>query len=199
MATSFREESSPNGLAAVTGIGVYPGSFNPPTRAHLEIALTARVAHGLERVDLAVSVVALGKETVHVPSIADRLEVIRASVAEIDGLGLVVTEAQLIGDIADGYDVVIMGADKWAQVNDPKWYDDDPAARDAVVARLPRLALAPRPPHEIPDEHRLPVPEDLLEVSSSAARAGRTEWMTDAALAFDRRTGAWTGSTGERG
>jgi hypothetical protein len=168
-------------------IGVYPGSFNPPTRAHVEIALTARVTHDLVRVDLAVSAVALGKEGVHRPQLDDRLGVIRDSIADVEGLGLVVTEAQLIADIAHGYDVVVMGADKWAQVNDPAWYGHDAAERDAVLARLPGLALAPRPPHDIPVEHRLPVAEDLLEVSSSAARAGRTEWMTEAA----RRSGLW--------
>lgn len=168
-------------------IGVYPGSFNPPTRAHVEIALAARESHGLLRVDFAVSTVALGKEAVHRPPMDDRLAVIRESIDRIEGLGLVVTDAQLIADIADGYDVVVMGADKWAQVNDPAWYGHDPAERDAVLARLPRLALAPRPPHDIPDEHRLPVADDLLEVSSSAARAGRVEWMTDAA----RRSGLW--------
>ena len=175
----------------MNGIGVYPGSFNPPTRAHLEIAGAAREAHGLVRVDLAVSAVALGKESVGLPRFADRIEVIRASIADVDGLGLVITEAQLIADIAIGYDVVVMGADKWAQVNDPAWYDHDAAARDAVVARLPRLALAPRPPHAIPDEHRLPVAEDLLEISSTAARAGRVDWMTAAARDYHRRTGAW--------
>ena len=174
------------------GVGVYPGSFDPPTRAHLEIALAARTAHDLVRVDLAVSVLALGKESVVRPRFEDRLEVIRASIAGVDGLGLVVTEARLIVDIADGYDTVVMGADKWAQVNDPAWYDGDPAARDAAVARLPRLAVAPRPPHAVPDEHRLPVPDDLLEISSSAARAGRTDWMTDAARDYHHRTGAWT-------
>lgn len=175
----------------MSDIGVYPGSFNPPTRAHLEIAVAARRAHGLVRVDLAISVVALGKESVDLPRFEERIEVIRASIAQVDGLGLIITEAQLIADIADGYDVVIMGADKWTQVNDPAWYDHDPAERDAVVARLPRLALAPRPPHSIPDQHRLPVAEDLLEISSSAARAGRTDWMTDAARDYHHRTGAW--------
>ncbi|MEZ5247466.1 MAG: hypothetical protein R2707_20425 [Acidimicrobiales bacterium] len=173
-------------------IGVYPGSFNPPTRAHLEIAVAARETHGLTRVDLAVSTVPLGKAAVDLPRFDDRLEVIRASIADVEGLELIVTEAQLVADIAVGYDVVVMGADKWAQVNDPAWYDHDPAERDAVVARLPRLALAPRPPHDIPDEYRLPVAEDLLEISSSAARAGRADWMTDAAREYHHRTGAWS-------
>ncbi|MEM7141456.1 MAG: hypothetical protein AAF548_10535 [Actinomycetota bacterium] len=168
-------------------IGVYPGSFNPPTRAHLEIALAARDMHGLVRVDLAVSAIALGKAEAPGPLLPQRLTVIRASIEGIDGLGLIVTEKQLIADIAHGYDVVVMGADKWAQVNDPAWYDDDHTARDIALARLPGLALAPRPPHVIPDEHRLPVADDLLEISSTAAREGRHEWMTDAA----RDSGHW--------
>lgn len=127
-----------------------------------------------------------------VPRFDERLEVIRASVAGIDGIGVVVTEAQLIVDIAADYHVVVMGADKWAQVNDPAWYDDDHEARDAAIARLPELALAPRAPHVVPAESRLPVPDDLLEISSSAARNGRTEWMTEAARSFDTATGAWT-------
>ena len=59
-------------------------------------------------------------------------------------LGVVVTDAQLVADIARGYDVVVMGADKWAQVNDPAWYDS-PAARDAALAALPRVLVVPRP------------------------------------------------------
>lgn len=173
-------------------IGVYPGSFNPPTRAHLEIALTARSVHGLERVDLAVSSVSLGKEDMTVPHLEHRLHVLRATIERVPGLGLHVTEAQMIVDIADGYDVVVMGADKWVQVNDPAWYGGDPVARDEALARLPTLALAPRDPHRVPDEHRLPVADDLLEVSSTAARGGRVEWMTEAAAEFDRATGAWT-------
>lgn len=190
-ATSMTSRRPHDNLSDVSGIGVYPGSFNPPTLAHIEIALAARRVHSLTRVDLAVSAIPLGKDTVTVPRFEERLSVIRASIERFEGLGLLVTEAQLIVDIADGYDVVVMGADKWAQVNDPSWYDDDRAQRDEVLRRLPRLALAPRPPHAIPDEHRLPVSDDLLDVSSRGARAGRVEWMTDAARKFATETGAW--------
>ncbi len=179
-------------LLDMTRIGVYPGSFNPPTRAHLEIALAARDTHGLTRIDLAVSVMALGKDSAPGPRFEERIAVIRESIEHFDGLGFVVTDAQLVIDIAEGYDIVVMGADKWAQVNDPSWYGGDVAARDAAVARLPGLAIAPRPPHPVPDRYRLPVADNLLEVSSTAARDGRIEWMTDAARAFDAATGAWT-------
>ena len=134
-------------------LGVYPGSFNPPTDAHHEIALTAREHHGLHRVDFAVSTVTLGKESVMRPPFEERLAVIEASIADVDGLGLIVTEHQLIADIAGGYDVVVMGADKWAQVNDLAWYPDH-AARDAALAALPALALAPRPASTCPTSMR---------------------------------------------
>lgn len=171
-------------------VGVYPGSFNPPTIAHIEIAVTAREHHGLDRVDFAVSMVTLGKESVSRPSFEERIAVIEASVEKIDGLGFVVTEHQLIADIANDYDVVVMGADKWAQVNDVAWYRNA-AARDAAVAALPTLALAARTGFEIPDTHALPVDPMLLEVSSSAVRAGRTEWMTEAARRHHDRHGSW--------
>lgn len=171
-------------------IGVYPGSFNPPTIAHIEIAQTAREHHRLERVDLAVSTVTLGKEPVQRPSFDERVAVIEASLAPIEGLGLVVTDHQLIADIANGYDVVVMGADKWAQVNDVGWYLDQ-AACDAALAALPTLALAPRSGFDIPAEHALPVDPFLLEISSSAVRAGRTEWMTAPARAHHERHGTW--------
>ena len=171
-------------------IGVYPGSFNPPTIAHIEIALAARAHHGLQRVDLAVSTVTLGKASVLRPTFEQRIEIIAASVAAIDGLDLIVTEHQLIADIASGYDVVVMGADKWAQVNDASWYLDD-EARDTAVAALPTLALAPRAGFAVPDQHALPIDPALLEISSSAVRAGRTEWMTAPARAhYERHTGS---------
>ena len=176
----------------VARIGVYPGSFNPPTKAHLEIARAAVAQHSLQKLDFALSVSPLGKAKVEIPSFEHRFDVIEESLCNHQNLAVVVTEAQLISDIADGYDIVVMGADKWHQVNDPGWYNDDTEARDRAVSRLPTVALAPRPPHVIPAELRLPVPDDLVEISSTAARAGRAEWMTAAAAKFDAETGAWT-------
>ncbi len=83
---------------------------------------------------------------------------------------MIVTDEQLIADIAAGYDVVVMGADKWAQVRDPAWYGDDPAARDAALARLPRVLVAPRPGFTIVGAEVLELPDHLGAVSSTAAR-----------------------------
>ena len=166
--------------------GVYPGSFNPPTIAHLAIANAAREHYGLSLVELAISTVALDKESVVVPTFEDRVDVVRQSCADLDWLDVVVTSEQLLADIAEGYDVLIMGEDKWAQLHERRYYDSDEHMAECL-RRLPALAIAPRPgqaPVEavaIPAEARLAVDEWVLDVSSSAARSGRTDWMTPAA------------------
>jgi hypothetical protein len=178
--------------SATTRRGVYPGSFNPPTLAHIEIAAAAAEQHDLDSVDLAISRVALEKESVTVPSFQDRVRVVQQIVDDHHWLGLLITDEQLLVDIALGYDVLVMGADKWHQIQDPVFYDNDPKARDTAMAALPALALAPRPPLEVPADLMLDVPETIGEMSSSAARAGMHVWMHPRALAFDLETGAWS-------
>lgn len=174
--------------------GVYPGSFNPPTIGHLAIAQAAAQQRGLDRVDLVVSRVALGKELTDWPAFEDRVTVLEASVADIEGLEVVVTDHQLLVDIAQGYDVVVMGADKWAQVQDPAFYGNSVEARDRAVETLlgSELAVAPRPPFAVPSGAELAIASEMVEVSSSGARQGQLEWMTPAARAFDDATGAWS-------
>ena len=54
-----------------------------------------------------------------------------------------------------------MGADKWAQVRDPAWYDGSIAARDAAVAGSPRVLVAPRPGFDVVGANALELPEHL--------------------------------------
>jgi hypothetical protein len=172
--------------------GVYPGSFNPPTTAHLAIAEAAREQRDLDRVVLSVSRSALAKEHVDHPRFDHRIEVLEASVADLGWLSVRVTEHQLLVDVAAGFDVLVVGADKWWQIQDPAWYGDDPVARDEAMARLPALAVVGRDGLAVPEAHRLDIPEHRTEgISSTLARGGATELMTDAARAFADRTGAW--------
>jgi hypothetical protein len=155
--------------------GVYPGSFDPLTIAHVAIAEAARAQHRLDRLDLVISRVPLGKDHAAQSSVEDRLAALERLAEDRPWIGAAVTDLQHLVDIASGYDVLVMGADKWAQVQDPAFYESE-AARDAALAGLPALAVAPRPPHPVPDEHRLDVPAHLSEVSATEVREGRDEW-----------------------
>ena len=169
---------------------MYPGSFDPLTIAHLAIADKAVDEAALDRLDLALSRSALGKEGgAHLP-LADRVAAIERAARARPWLGVTVADDQLISDIARGYDAVVMGADKWAQVVDLAFYGGSTEARDAALARLPRVAVAPRPPFEVPDG--VVVLNVSHDASSTAVREGRADWMAPEALDFDRASGAWS-------
>lgn len=177
-------------------VGAYPGTFDPPTVAHLAVAEAALNQGGLDAVQLVLSRAPLGK-TPSVPTFEDRLAVLEEVAANRPWLSVTVTERRLIAEVAAGYDSVIMGMDKWLQVLDPAWYGGSEAARDAAVAGLPRVLLAGRDGWS--PSTPLPAGVILLDVhpthgpvSSTLVRAGRTEWMVEEAARFDARTGAWT-------
>lgn len=177
--------------------GCFPGSFNPPTLAHLAIAEVAVARCSLDRVDLVVSRVALAKEHVVVPALDERVAVLREVVAARSSwLGLVVSDRQLLVELAAGYDVLVLGADKWDQVLDPGFYGGSEAARDEAVAALPAVAVAPRPGHEHVEPPAgavlLDLPPELRPASSTAVRAGRHDWMAPEAAA----SGLWSGGRG---
>ncbi len=159
---------------------VFPGSFDPLTVAHLAIADRVRVELAVETVDLVISRVALAKEDRVTTPLEQRVEVIRAlGRAGRPWLRARTTEAQLLADIAEGYDVLVIGADKWHQLHDIGFYGDSAAARDAALDRLPRLAIAPRSGVTTPEGaglHILSVPAAHHDVSSTAVRRGRDEW-----------------------
>jgi len=173
-------------------VGCYPGSFNPPTVAHLAIAEAAHRQCELERLDLVVSRVALGKAAPAGPRFEDRIAVLDTIASNRAWLGIRVTDAQLLVDIGAGYDVLVLGADKWAQVVDPEWYEGSVAARDDALARLPEVVVAPRPPWPVPRGRGLVVDDAHLPVSATGARTVEPAWMAAEAAAFDARTGAWT-------
>ena len=179
-------------------IAVYPGSFDPPTLAHVTLAEAAVRQAGITRVDLVLSLRPLGKEGRPGPTVEQRAEVLQRVASRLPWLRVEVVESRLIVDIAQGYDAVVMGADKWAQVVDPEWYGGSADARDAALARLPRLLVAPRAgehPSSVADAAgvtaavmALEVPPDLADVSSTRARAGHHHLMLPEAV----ESGLWT-------
>ena len=178
-------------LARMARTGAYPGSFDPPTVAHLAVVDAVVARAGLERLDLVVSRDPLGKGSATTPTLADRVAVLEQVAAGRTGLGVRVTDARLIADVVDGYDVVVMGADKWAQVVDPTWYGSI-GARDAALARLPEVYVVPRAGARPSGVTLLEVDGAVAEVSSTLARAGQLHLMVPEAAAFDARTGAWS-------
>jgi hypothetical protein len=166
----------------VSRLGAYPGTFDPPTVAHLAIADAARNQCELDRVDLVLNRTPLGKQDVR--PLAIRVAMLEAVAATRPWLSVVVTDDLHLADIADGYDVLVLGADKWAQVLDPVFYDST-ADRDDAVARLPQLAIAPRHGLLLPDDSVV-LDVDLSHVSSTAARAGREDLILPEAIRFLR-------------
>jgi nicotinic acid mononucleotide adenylyltransferase len=178
-------------LATVT-LGVFPGSFNPPTVAHLAIAEAACRQCRLERVDLVVSRSPLGKEPSDLARLEDRVVVLERIAASRPWLGVGTTDARLLADVADGYDVLIVGGDKWAQLVDPVWYGGSELARDEALDRIRRLVVARRGDRAVTGYEVLELADMHLEISATGARSGRTDWMAAEAAEFDARTGAWT-------
>lgn len=174
--------------------GIYPGSFNPPTIAHLALSDAALRQHALDRVVWSISTTALAKETVDHPRFEHRLDVLERVASEVSWLEIVVTDAQLLVEIAEGFDLLIMGADKWKQINEPHWYGGA-GERDAAIAALPSVAVAPRPPHDVPVDVALNVSNAHASVSSSRARAGDVDVMLGPARAFADLSGAWIDPT----
>lgn len=164
---------------------MYPGSFNPPTVAHLAIAAAAVDQCGLATLELVISHDPLGKDGDDLLPRERRLAVLERAAASRPWLRFGTTENRLIADIAAGFDVIVLGADKWAQVTDPAWYGASLDERDRALARLPRVAVAPRTGFAVPDPEDHPeldltvldLHEDHRHVSATAVRAGRTDWL----------------------
>ena len=166
---------------------VYPGSFDPPTIAHVHLAETAIAQLGLDRVDFAISAHTLGKDDSRLAPIDDRVAELITISSGNARIGVITTSHSLIADIAEGYEVIILGADKWHQVLDPVWYADSNALNEALQ-RLPLVALAARPPWTMPGEDASADPPAGVDVvildtdpshhpvSATDVRAGREEW-----------------------
>ena len=158
-------------------VGAYPGTFDPPTIAHVAIAEAAMRQCGLDAVDLIVNPEPLGKAGVR--PLPFRVAMLEAVAARRPWLRVVVTDRMHLADIAEGYDVLVLGADKWAQVLDPAFYPTVDE-RDAAVDRLPELAVAPREGRDLPDRCTvLELDGSLATVSSTAARGGRVSFVPE--------------------
>ena len=155
---------------------VFPGSFDPLTVGHLAVAEAAQQRLGLREVCLVLSVEPIGKDALAQLPVAERLDAIAAAAQGRPWLRSDVTAEKLLVDIAQGYDYLIVGADKAAQLIDPAYYGSE-GERDSALERLPPLVVAPRPGGFVPEDAVvLELPEWVAGVSSTAVRSGRVEW-----------------------
>jgi len=161
-------------------VAVFPGSFDPLTTAHLAVADAAVARFELDRLDLVLSRAPLAKESRQQASLDERVEAIERAAVTRPALRARVSDERLLADIAEGYDVCVLGADKWHQLHDPRFYGGDEVERDAALARLPLLGVAPRAGVEPPEPGAgvvlLEVDASFHVVSSTAVRRGRDEW-----------------------
>lgn len=133
-------------------VGVLPGSFNPPTAAHLELARAARRRFELDTVAFSLSSVIVDKERVEGLCREDRLLLLSLMTADDPWAAAVVVNRGLYSEQAPacracfGGDAdlrFIVGMDKVLQIFDPRYYEDRDAALDTLFAHV-RLIAANR-------------------------------------------------------
>ena len=136
------------GAPAFGSLAVFPGSFNPPTSAHLLLAERAR-REGFACVLFVLARNTVGKEpSGMIPE--DRLLALRF-IAQRAGMGVAVCSSGMYVDIADAAAMLypgtqaafLIGSDKVSQIFDASYYTDRDDALDALFARA-RLIVAPR-------------------------------------------------------
>jgi nicotinic acid mononucleotide adenylyltransferase len=166
-------------LPGVARSGLLAGTFNPFTRAHAALAVAGHRA-GCELVVLAMAPVSLAKEGLERAHPLDRLDWAAAwarrhrwAAVAVAGSPLLVDMAEALGHATGGRVALLVGADKAAQLVEPRWYDD-PAAALARLDRAASLLVAERAGHPAPDlplrAAPLPTPAWVPERSATQAR-----------------------------
>jgi nicotinic acid mononucleotide adenylyltransferase len=167
-------------LPRVARAGLLAGTFNPFTRAHAALAVAGHRA-GCEVVVLAMAPVSLAKEGLERAHPVDRLDWVAAwarrhpwAVVAAASHPLLVDMAEALGEATGGEVALLVGADKAAQLAEPRWYDD-PAAALGRLDRAASLLVAERAGHPVPDvplrAAPLPTPAWAPERSATQARA----------------------------
>ena len=193
-------------IPATGAAGLLAGTFNPFTRAHAALAVAGHRA-GCRVVVLAMAPVSLAKEGLERAHPVDRLDWVAAwarrhpwAVPAASSHPLLVDMAEALGRATGGRVALLLGADKAAQLVEPRWYDDPAAAMDRL-GRAATLLVAERAGHRAPDlpmsAAPLPtaawVPERSATQARDAAARGRPlgELLPAAVARGVERTGAY--------
>lgn len=122
-------------------LGILSGSFNPPTKAHIELAVRARKSYRLDRIFFLISRVTIDKEELEGLALEDRLLLLSRLAGELGWASVAVTNRglyyeqvlairSLMGRLARIF--FVTGMDKVAQILDPRYYQD----RDQALVTL---------------------------------------------------------------
>jgi nicotinic acid mononucleotide adenylyltransferase len=167
-------------LPRVASAGLLAGTFNPFTRAHAALAVAGHRA-GCELVVLAMAPVSLAKEGLERAHPVDRLDWVAAwsrrhrwAAVAVASSPLLVDMAEALGRATGARVALLVGADKAAQLVEPRWYED-PAEALARLDRAASLLVAERAGHAAPElplrAAPLPTPAWAPERSATQARA----------------------------
>lgn len=139
-----------------TTIIVFPGSFNPPTNAHIALLQQARLfarTHGATSLYAAISKRIIDKEKVERPTLLDRIDLLDTVLHRylqdtgimLFNRGLYVEQAQAVRasfpQVKHLY--FLLGFDKIVQIFDPHYYKDRDASLVALF-NIAELLVAPR-------------------------------------------------------
>ena len=201
-----RLEPVAGSLPGTATAGLLAGTFNPFTRAHAALAVAGHRA-GCELVVLAMAPVSLAKEGLERAHPLDRLDWVAAwarrhrwAAVAAASSPLLVDMAEALGRATGGRVALLLGADKAAQLVEPRWYDD-PAAALGRLERAATLLVAERAGHPTPGlplpAAPLPTPGWVPERSATQAREAAAgglplgELLPAAVAAGVERTGAY--------
>jgi nicotinic acid mononucleotide adenylyltransferase/nicotinamide mononucleotide (NMN) deamidase PncC len=113
---------------------VFPGAFNPPHAGHLRMAEIAEHRLG-PPVAWELSITNVDKPPLDFIAVRDRIDALREADARRP---IVLTTAPTFLEKAELFPgaAFIVGADTLARIAQPRYYNDDPAKRDAAVADI---------------------------------------------------------------
>lgn len=160
-------------------VGIFSGSFNPLTGAHLELAEAARAQCGLDAILWTSAVVTVDKERIARATLADRLCQLAAYADDSPGSSVVLVNRGLYADQARAVRSsltpqaeisIIVGYDKVIQIFDPRYYRDRDAALEALFETA-RLLVAPR------DGNSREQLQDLLALTENRKFASRVAYF----------------------
>jgi len=182
-------------------VGILPGSFNPPTSAHLDLGLAAQQRFKLDYVVSSLSSVIIDKERVEGLCQEDRLLLLSLLAQRHDWMAVAVTNRGLYYEQVVGFrdlfgkDVhiyLIVGMDKVIQIFDAKYYDDREAALrqlffEAQLIAANRGAWGGEDLHTLLERsdnqayegrvYSLSLPPSLKDLSSTAVRKAAREHL----------------------